>query len=341
MPATTVKKSRPPLHALIIRTLFYTRAIFGLCIMLDRSKKGVPLILILQRILASIWFVLYLISAMISQKLELVVELHIKSTIIVHVLPAFILIMLSVSTFLTLLFTHVFGGERMGIVREVLKEDSYLAPQNLSLHPRGANLIVAVAVLQIPYVTFWFLLSGPLDYYKSMTLYECIVGITPRFVSIFFLMDYFTASAVLLQQFIRNNDSLQQLQTKSLQSLQYPENETLFRQQLLKISHRHRELSKLVKRTNRIYSLQLLVNIGLQYGYLIAKGYITIYAILLSAEMEVKAKIVFVNFVHLVVNAATLVLLVEMSTRLCQEVSEERLLTEQSVYKTRKDGSEY
>lgn len=228
--------------------------------------------------------------------------------------------------FLTLLFTHYFIKERKGIIREVVSIDTTLNIQDLRLHPKGANLIIAVAVLQTFYIAFWFLLTGPINYFTSITVFENIIGIVPRFVAIFFLMDYVTGCAVLLQQFIRNNESLEVLQKQSLQSLHYPENENHFREELTKISVRHRLICGFVKRTNRIYGLQLFVNIGLLYAFLIAKAYVAVYAILLSAEPGIRAKIIVVNLVHLFVNAATLVLLVETSTRVCQEVRKEDLV---------------
>lgn len=304
----------------MLKFISYIRRIFGLQIILNNSKKSEASALIIQRTLASIWFIVYIISTIASDKIEFAPELHIKSTLIVKVLPTFITIILAISTCLTIVFTHVFLEKRIGLVREVLDMDSTLNFQNASLHPRGANLIPAIAVVQIIYIIYWFILTGPINFYKTLTTFEYTSVAIARFVSLFFLIDYFTANAVLLQQYITNNEKVQLLQTKSLLNTEYPENERIFREQIRQISERHRKLCIVVKETNKIYGLQLLLNIALQYGFILVKSYVSIYAILFVTQVDIKIKMVVFNSIQLILHGCTLLLLVETTTRLCQEV---------------------
>lgn len=312
--------SNKKFDVIIVKSFIWMRALFGLYVFETNYEKR-AVILIVQRTIAAIWMVLYTVSATEFERGDFRAELQIKSSLIVRVLPTFILTMLSISTFLTLLFTHVFVEERMRLIKQVVDIDSKLNYRKMSLHPRGSNLMIAIVLLQSFYIIFWFLLAGPIDYYGQVNVYECIVGVLPRFVSTFFFMDYFVGNTIMLQQFIKNNEALQLLQKKSLQSMHYPEDERLFREQLIDISNKHRKLCTIVKGSNRIYSLQLLVNIALLYAVLLARAYTTIYAMLSTDQNEVRIKIIFVSLVHLIVNAGTLLLLVEISTRICQEVS--------------------
>lgn len=257
---------------------------------------------------------------MYSDKIEYTAELHIKNSLLVRVMPHFISISLCVSMILTLLFTHIFADARRKLIEEVRCLDPTLDPRNRSLHGNGANMLAVVGIIQLLYISFWFLITGPLKYYKVATMYERVVGVVPRLISTFFLLDYFSAVAILIQQFFKNNKSLEVLRRKSLHATQYPRDERLFQQKIMDIADRHRKLCKITKRTNKIYTLQLLVNIALVYAFILAKTYIGIYTILSSVEPEMKIKIGFVNFVHVVVNIATLLLLVEITSRLCQEV---------------------
>lgn len=300
----------------------YIRIVFGLYTFASYGTKLKINLLThnVQRIIACIWFIFYIISATRSNRAEFTSGLKIKSSLIVHVLPAFTLTMLTVSTGLTLLFTHVFAEQRLRLIKEVMNMDNVANPQSFRISPKAFKLMLTVAAIQCFNIIFWLLLIGPIDYYRSVTIYEIIVTLLPRSVSTIFLMDYFTANAILLHQFIEINESLERLQKKSKQMKQYPDDERLFQQELINVSDRHRKLNKIAKASNKIYALQLLVNIALFYAVLLAKTYTSIYAVLSVIETGIKIKVVFVNVVQLVINSVTLLLLVEISSRVCQEV---------------------
>lgn len=304
-----------------IITLFaYLRILFGLQVVMHNSRNGFLVNSAVQRCLACLWFCFYAVLSVFSQKIEFTAELQIKHSLLVRVLPTFTSAILFVCMTLTLLFTHIYAAKRRRIRDEILKIDETLDPLNISLHPKAANIIAAVGVLQFTYVLFWFFLTGPLQYYKGRTMLERLIGIFPRFVSTFSLLDYFAGVAFLLQQFIRNNKALKALKEMSLHTKYYPKDERVFQQQIMKISQRHRELSKIVRNTNGIFSLLILVNIALLYAFILGKTYIAFYAIFSPLQTEFKIQIASVNFVHLFVNAATLLLLVEITSRLCEEV---------------------
>lgn len=300
----------------IIFFFTYLRIIFGLQVVSHTQKQGFLINTTVQRCLACFWFCLYFILALSSRKPEYTSELQIRKSLLIRLMPIFISKGLFICMTLTLLFTHTDAGKRKKIKDEILKMDKTVDIENISVHPKAAT----VAILQLFYISFWFFLTGPLQYYKNSTSLERFIGIVPRFVSTFFLLDYFTAIAFLMQQFIKNNKSLNSLREVSLQTKHYPIDEKLFQQQIIEISQRHRELSKLVGSTNRIYALLLLVNIVLLYAIILGKTYIAVYALFSPLEIEAKIKIAFVNFVQLFVNAATLLLLVEITSGLCEEV---------------------
>lgn len=319
MSALIAKKNKIDIPRLIIALFMYLRVAFGLQLVMDSSKNRI-LAPNVQRTIAFIWFVLYMASTMITKKIELVTEIHFRNSLLMQALPTFMTATMCVSTVLTLLFTHYFANARKSLIKEVLNIDNTLEPKNIALDSKGAPLIAAIGIIQILYMIFWFVLSGPLDYYKDLTMFDRILTIIPRLVSTFFLLDYFTGVTILIQQFTKNNEALEVLRDKSLQVKNFPKDERLFQQQILDIADRHRKLSKIVKRTNGIYALQLLVNIAVIYAFILARTYMAIYVILSSFQSGFAIKMAAVCLVHLALNATTLLLLVEITSRLCQEV---------------------
>lgn len=305
---------------LIISIFYFMRRVFGFQVM-NTQKNGKVTVPISQRILALIWFALYIMSLTMAETNEFFTEMQIKNSMLIRVIPQFISVMRFVSMVLTLVSTHFFATERASLVETVKSIDSTLNPGVINLHPKGGNLVAIVGIIQLFCLGFWYLLIGPLNYYRNITIFDGIVGLLPKIILSFFFMDYFTAIAILLQQFIRINSMLEEIKRRSFLAQNFPTNERWFQQQVLNIADCHKNMSKIVKRSNKVYTLQLLVNVAVLYAFILCKTHITIYTIFSSIQSETIIKIAAGNCVHLILNAFTLLLMVEITSRLSQEVS--------------------
>lgn len=322
MNAVSIETRKKKLSQFLVNTFDFAKAVFGLRVV-QQSKNGKIYISTTQRILALIWLTVYVIAVVrvvVDEPLEIVLDLDIKNSLIVHILPKISSATSVLTLLLTYILTHVYANERKRIFREVMQICPDLDRGNVDQQRKGINYVIAIGIIQNLYCAYWSFVMVIFTTERALSTSVFVVAALPRVVSACFLVDYALSAAVLLQQFVNVNEKLMQARHQSLETRNYPKSERAFQEFLMDITDRHKALSIIGKRMSQVYSFQLFLNIATMYSLIISSSYIALYALISTFTEEARLVLTFTSVLHLVLNALSFLLVVEITAQLCKEV---------------------
>lgn len=307
-----IKEKRQHLLQLLVSIFEFVRAAFGLKV-LKYSKDGSLKVSILQRILGLTWFGIFIAASIAAGKIDVVFNLKLKNVIIVSILPKITGVLSTTSFLFTFILTHALANKRKNLIEELMHP-----PVNNNL--RGSNYIIIIGILQTIYSYLWYFTSAQF-LPKESSYIQLLVLELPTLVSACFLVDYVTGIVILLDQFNSLNQKLKDLRKQSLQSKNYPKNEKFFQKIIKDIADEHRTLCKIGTKLNDMYSCLLFLNTSILCGMILSSSYIGLWA-LTSMFTEQKNVVMLVESgLYFVFNVLTLLMIVEVTVQLYEEVS--------------------
>lgn len=301
-----------------------TRVIFGLKSIV-KTKSGELRISAIQRILAVLWCGLYVTSFFLSERLDIVLQLKIKNSLIVRILPKIGDVVSALALAFTYAETHAFAKVHKRTIEEGIKVFPQLDQEGIE-HSKGNSVIVAIGLVQAVYCFYWYYIMAQVTIEQS-SIFVFIARSMPKLVSACFFVDYAIGVVSVLQQFVLLNGELKELRGESAMSRHYPLDERTFQERIVNITDRHRKLTKIAMQLNQAHSFQLLFNISISYSFIVISSYISLYALIsVFTEEAGNASLAFTSLLYLVLNAVTLVLIAEISTQLVKEVGDTNTL---------------
>lgn len=311
----------------LLTLLSYLRRIFGLQV-LHLSENGSAEIRNSQRFLAVFWLTSYVLSLFMTDKMTSDLGFSLKNSLVTYVLPKIFLFLLVLNTILTFVLTHIFASDTKCMAEEIVSVYQQYDCGRIKFQSKGTHFAGIIVLIQMLYGSHWYVMIQQID---NFTFYDVVAIMLPKIVSALFVMEYISAVVFLTQQFARVNMMLQGLLDDSLKCRQYPLNERKFQENIMGIADQHKVLSQAGARMNKTFSLQLLMNFGLMYAYVIVNSYVALYSILSMFNTPIPTQLIVQSVANVIVNSGTLLILVETTTQLYQEVIDVSLLQEQTL----------
>lgn len=308
------------LSQILVNVFDFMRAIFGLRVVVG-TKNGKVKVPILQRVLALVWCGLFAFSLFSSEKPDSPkspVNVDLKNSLIVSILPKINEIASMLAFACTYILTQGFANKRKLIVEEIMQMYPTLSRKHVNRHPKGTNVVIAVGLIQTVYTLYWHCTKGKL----SNSIYAFIRTTVPKLVSACFLVDYVSGVVIVLQEYVIINEELKDMRKRSLDSRVYPKDERVFQRRIMELAERHKILKKIGLQMNEIYSIQLLLNLSVIYAFIVNSSYIGLYTLIGWFKGHPSASLAIDSIYYLLFNLLTLGLVAEITSQLCEEVSE-------------------
>lgn len=292
----------------IIALFDYARMLFGLKVV-RRTDAGLE-VPTSQRFLALVWCAVYLAVTSMCETPNVILKMDIRNSLVALILPKVGGVVSITALAFTYILSHAFAKKRKRIIEEAvgIYPELGVEMKSVSRNAEGNKFIVAIGVAQLAHCIHWCYVIGFNVSERSLSAYAFVAATFPKLVSVFFLVDYVTAVVILIRQFIRINEDFMQIVTQK---------QSFSRNCILELTNRHKTLTKICKRMNGTYCFQMLLTVALIYIALIFSGYVGIYA-LLAARLYTAV----ISTIYLILNVAVLLLIVEITTQLSQEVSD-------------------
>lgn len=306
---------------LLLLATDYLRTMLGLNVL--RVRGNAFEINTVQRFLAAVWTIFYVVSFTLSNTVDSTSALPLKNSFVATTLPSIFIILLVLNTIFVFLFTHAFANDRKEIYETIARLQGEYVSGGLKVHSKGTYFVCILCFIRILHSAYWHVIVNRSGH---LTIFYIVSMIFPIVVGGASLVEYVFNITILMQQFSTMNAILQEMRKCSLKYMRYPADERRFLKKIMDISDCHKELSKLGEKINKMYSLQLLSNIGGIYIFIVANSYVFLYFTLSTIKTSMEAHLVIMAFANVLINATCLLVVVELTTQLYKEVSENRCL---------------
>lgn len=244
-------------------------------------------------------------------------ELSLKNSLVAEVLPRFFVLILGLNTVTSLVLTHVFANERKRILEDVLCIDKHYELGRFTIQSEGTFFAYLLALTQLLYESH---LDVVVQHMKDITVYDIVGLALPKVVGAMFMMEYISTVAFIKQRYVRINRKLRDFLDDSMKSRQYPTDEKKFQKEIMDITYDHQYFSKAVLKMSTIYSVQLLLNVAHIYANIFVNSYVALYSMLSMSNVPSLTPLACTSVVNVLINGCALLVLVEATTQLYQEV---------------------
>lgn len=276
-------------------------------------------------VLTSLYVLLNITLITITLKYPLNFEV-VQNSLIIKYLHGTYLNFIFTATIVYYIISQTSADEIVQVIKITDEVDAVLKSMSMNLHlhqtnsgiwKRSLGMVVGALVIIIVefYVSKWSSYKIE-DKVQDTPIYLTYMG--SYFAHIGTLMQFVVLLEAMNRRFAALKQVLELMAYTSRNRAVYPSNEMLFKKKVSDICQVHGKLLEACRHINRFHSIQLFIRVVVQFMEMLGYSYITVYILVFEYSIEIVINIVL----DLFCSVLEMLILVQSSSSLCQQVSD-------------------